>query len=89
MPRPHFDVIDGMDVLHGVLHNLPHLLETFEVPEGRDSVSLNHDVALRQEFDGLQSGPFGSNQPLPSSDKPLLVGDERLDLDDVTGHLIV
>ena len=48
------DVIDWVNVLHGVLDDLAHLLQTLERPQGRHGVSLYHDVALRQELDCLE-----------------------------------
>ena len=47
------DVVDGMNVFHGVLDDLAHLLQTLERPQGGHGVPLYHDVALRQEFDRL------------------------------------
>jgi hypothetical protein len=46
-------VVDWVNVLHAIQHNLAHFLQALVPSHGGDSVSLNEDVALREELDGL------------------------------------
>lgn len=55
MPKPtHLDPVNGMDVLHAINHNPSNLLQILVFAHGCDSVSLDEDVAVRQEFDSLE-----------------------------------
>ena len=85
----YLDIVDRVNVLHGVLHYLPHLLESLERTKSRDGVPLHQDVALSQQFYGLQCGSIWTNQTLTSTYETLLVSNERFDLDDVTGYIIL
>lgn len=87
--KTNLDIVDRMNILHGVLHNLPDLLESTVWSKSRHSVSLGQDVALRQQFYGFQRGSIGTNQTLTSPDKTFLVSDKGFDLDNVTGYIIL
>lgn len=43
-----------MHVLHAIHDDPPDLLERLERTHGRDGVSLNENVAVGEEFDGLR-----------------------------------
>lgn len=42
------DMIDGMDVLHGVYHDSPHDLYVLEATDQTDSSTLHQDITLCQ-----------------------------------------
>ena len=44
------DVIYGVDIEHGVLDHPPQLFELSEVPDYRHRRTLNHYVAVCQDF---------------------------------------
>ena len=52
-----------MNVLHAVQNDPADLLETFVWTHDTHSVSLNKDVALRQQFDGLENCETKSRHP--------------------------
>ena len=76
-----FDVVDGVNILHGVDDDPPHDLETLEPPNQTDCPSLHQNVALGQQLQGLQGVSVGTNQPLPPLDEPLLVAGRRICVD--------
>ena len=78
-----------MYVLHSVFDDLPDLLESSKGAEGRHRVPLDQDVALSEQLYGFQCGSVWTNQTLTSTNETLLVPNECLDLDDVTGHVVV
>jgi hypothetical protein len=51
----HLDPVNRMDVLHAVNHDPSNLLQVLVFAHGGDSVTLDKDVAVRQEFDSLDS----------------------------------
>ena len=52
-----------MDILHAVFYDSPNFLELLMRPENADGVSLNKDVALRQQFDSLENCETKSRHP--------------------------
>jgi hypothetical protein len=70
-------MVDRVNVLHTVQHDLANLLKTFVTSHRRDCVALHKDVALRKELDrlfvgrqavsnflGVCSGPIPPRAPL-------------------------
>jgi hypothetical protein len=49
----YFDVVDWVDVLHAVEHNLANFFQSLVSSHRRDRVSLHEDITLRQQFDSL------------------------------------
>mmetsp|Transcript_14166 Transcript_14166/g.33625 ORF Transcript_14166/g.33625 Transcript_14166/m.33625 type:complete len:359 (-) Transcript_14166:160-1236(-) len=83
------DVVDGVVVLHAVLHYLAHLLDALEGAHSRDGVAVHEHVALREQLDRLERRAVGPNQPVAPLDETLLCAHEVADLDDVALHLIL
>lgn len=48
--RAYLNVIDRVNVLHGVLHHLAHLLQPSVGPQGGHSAPLHQHIALRQQL---------------------------------------
>ena len=48
-----------MDIEHGVLDDLPELLELSEVADDGHGGPLHHYVAVGQDLEGFQSGTVG------------------------------
>lgn len=78
-----------MNIFHGVFYYLSHLLHTFVGSQRRNSLTLNHDVAVSEQLDGLQSTSIWPNKPLPPLDELILVPDKRGYLYDVCGNVIL
>ena len=47
------DVVDGMDILHGVLYNFAHSLQSPVGPQSGHCVPLHQHIALSQQLNGL------------------------------------
>ena len=57
--KTNLDIVDGMNILHGVLHNLPDLLESTVWSKSRHSVSLGQDVACVSSSMAFSVAPLG------------------------------
>lgn len=61
MRATYLDPVNGMNVLHAINHDPSYFLEILVFAHGRDGVSLDKDVAVRQEFDSLRREVLVSN----------------------------
>ena len=50
----YLDVVDRMNILHRFFDDLSHLSNALMRSNGRDRVSMNENVTIRQQFNGLQ-----------------------------------
>mmetsp|Transcript_1150 Transcript_1150/g.2073 ORF Transcript_1150/g.2073 Transcript_1150/m.2073 type:complete len:277 (+) Transcript_1150:848-1678(+) len=80
---------DGVNILNAVLHNSPHNLQAFIRTHRRDRVSLNENVAVCQQLQGLQSGSIRSYEPLAPLDELVGISDKAAYFDDVTVDIVV
>lgn len=88
-PEPHLNVIDGMYILHAILHHSPDLLQPFIPTHSGHCVTLYEDIAPCQQLQRLQRAPVRPQYPLSPLHKSLFVAHQVPDLDDICGNTIL
>ncbi|QFZ29642.1 hypothetical protein EJF18_60153 [Clavispora lusitaniae] len=83
------DVIDGVHVLHAILHHSSDLLQSLVWAHGTDSVTLHQNVTFREQLQCLQSVTVWTDQPLSSLGETLLVADKVADFDHIARNVIL
>ena len=83
------NVVNWVNVLHGVEHNSAYSLECLEVAHSGDGIALDENVTLSKQLECLQGHTIRPNEPLPALHKAFLVSDEAPDLDNIAEHVVV
>lgn len=82
-------MVDGVDVVHAVDNDPAHLLQALVGPHARDSVTLDHDVALGEQLHGFEGRAVGSQKALAAFDESLLVAHNVADFDNVASNPVL
>lgn len=85
----YLDVIDRMNILHAILNNTTGLFQPLIATHTTDSISLNQNVAARQQLKRLKRASIRSQNSLSPFRKLLPVADHAIDLDDIHRHPIL
>jgi len=74
------DTVDGVHILHAFDHDLLDVLQFAELAHCGYCVSLDENVAVRQQLESFESHAVGSDQTLATLDKLVTVADYSTDL---------
>lgn len=82
------DMVDWMDILHGVHYDPSQYFNVLEATDETYCASLNQDVAFREQFKSFEGITVGADKALPSFYKSLFVADVGSNFNDFAEHAI-